>query len=208
MYGWMIMYMTSQTSSLPEPSRLRRRVIVELTTEELPLLEAAERRHGTKRAAVLAGLRAEAGVAGLRAQVAEPKRAMAGDQTRGVMAKASAHRRRQGEQREPVLVDVTRERDAAQAELASLDDRLARAEGAIARDRKAHADEVRILMARIPEALYCARCDAWVPEEQWSWAIGSDFDYVYHADCGDHGPGALASASWLARWPHWEKSNR
>jgi hypothetical protein len=63
-------------------------------------------------------------------------------------------------------------------------------------------------MARIPEALYCARCDVWAPEEQWSWAIGPDFDYVYHADCGDHGPGVLASASWLARWKHWEKSHR
>ena len=208
MYGWMIMYMTSQTSSLPEPSRLRRRVIVELTVNELPLLEAAERRHGTKRAAVLAGLRAEAEVAALRAQVAEPQRAVAAEQTRGAEAKATAHRRRQGEQREPALVEVTREREAAQAELVSLDDRLARAEDTIARDRTAHSDEVRGLMARIPEALYCARCDGWVPEEQWSWAIGADFDHVYHAACGDHGPGVLASASWLARWKHWVKSNR
>ncbi len=184
MYGWMIMYMSSQTSSAPEPSRLRRRVIVELTPEELPLLEAAERRHGTKRAAILAGLRAEA------------------------TATATARGGRQGVRRDAALAEATRERDAARAEVASLEDRLARAEDARERDRKTHADEITVLTARIPEALYCARCDSWVPEERWSWTTGPEVDYVYHTDCGDHGAGVLAGASWLARWKHWEKPNR
>lgn len=43
---------------------------------------------------VLAGLRAEAEVAELRVQAAEPKRAVAAERTRGAEAKPTVHRRR------------------------------------------------------------------------------------------------------------------
>jgi hypothetical protein len=51
----MIMHVTTQTPALGSPY-LRRRVIVELTPQELPLLEEAERRHGTKRQAIVSAL--------------------------------------------------------------------------------------------------------------------------------------------------------
>ena len=51
----------------------RRRIVFELDADQLPLLEAAQERHGSKRAALIAALLAEASAVGLaeRAEAAE-----------------------------------------------------------------------------------------------------------------------------------------
>jgi hypothetical protein len=57
----------------PPRGTLRRRVVFELEEHQLPILEGAEARHGSKRAALLAALQAETGATELieRAERAE-----------------------------------------------------------------------------------------------------------------------------------------
>ena len=66
----------------PDPAtRLRRRVIIELTPQELPLLTAAEERHGTKRAGIVAALHTEATLPELNQRIADLKRELANAKT-------------------------------------------------------------------------------------------------------------------------------
>src|SRR6266852_3480172 len=58
----------------------RRRVIFEITSEQLPLLDAAEARHGSKRAALLAALQAEQRVDELQAALAKAEKKAGSDQ--------------------------------------------------------------------------------------------------------------------------------
>src|SRR4051812_33298866 len=53
----------------------RRRVVIELTADELPLLDAAQTRHGTKRRALVAALSAEAKLEQLEQALADAERA-------------------------------------------------------------------------------------------------------------------------------------
>jgi len=194
MYGWMDKYMSPQTSSKAEPSRLRRRVIVELTPDELPLLEAAERRHGGKRAAMLAGLRAEADGVTRQARdgEAEEKRARAVAKRADTQAKAHAALLAECASLKASLATRTRERDAATAEIERLETK--------AQDQYAALfEDIADLEDRIPDALYCARCDTWAPEPEWTWRADGEDEIAYHTPCGDHGPGMLSNATWLAR---------
>ena len=201
MYGWMDMYMSPQTTSEAESTRLRRRVIVELTPDEVPLLDAAERRHGGKRAAVVAGLRAEADAVASRArdQKAEQQATRAAAEREAAHAKAAAALAREQKALEKTLAELTRERDAANSEIARLEQR---AEAAFTETQGQYAalfEDIQALEDQLPSSLFCGRCEKWTFEREWTWRPDGKNEVAYHTPCGDHGPGVLTDATWLAR---------
>ena len=202
MYGWMDMYMSPQTSSEAEPSRLRRRVIVELTPDEVPLLDAAERRHGGKRAAMVAGLRADAEAAAATAHgktAAEPP-ARATDTAKATHANDAQAR-------------VPRAQDRSKSSLPSARASAMRPTPRSRASKTAPWPPTRrpkvstSCFSRTsppsrtssPETLFCGRCERWAPEGEWAWRADGTHELAYHSPCGDHGPGVLSDATWLAR---------
>jgi DNA repair exonuclease SbcCD ATPase subunit len=193
---------------IPADGGFRRRVILELTVEELPLLDAARERHGTIRQGVLKALRAAGELEGLQAQLAKAEAEVA---RAGRAEGAGSANVRQALERERKTIaklerDLrkanealgARERDAAtsgQAQRAEkLEGELERVEQAL-EDREA---EIELLQERAVDELYCARCNQLVPPEEWAWQATEDGRLAYHEGCGDHGPGILGAASWLA----------
>lgn len=193
--------MAPRTPSASDTAGLRRRVIVELTPQELPLLDRAERQAGSKRAAVVAGLRAleHASETAARIEAAERERDEARTAARAGARTEPASSRRAREEAEAARADAERERDAA---CAQLDEVLVRAEedrASFEQEVAVCEEEIRTLRARQPSALYCARCDGWAPEVEWAWQEGADErEHAYHRPCGDRGPGLLGASSWLA----------
>jgi hypothetical protein len=183
---------------------LRRRVIFELTADQLPLLEAAERRHGSKRRALIAALEADTEIDQLRAAAAIAERAA---------EKEGAGERRAAAQRSKATDKLERDLKDAQATLAARERELTRLEGsagevgaALAEQRRAyalqleeHEREQGELEERLVDHLFCARCGNWAAPDEWAWIRGDDgADYAHHQPCGDHGPGVLGISSWLA----------
>jgi len=199
--------MAERTTPDPEAALLRRRVIIELTQQELPLLAAAEHRHGTKRAAIVAALQAAAEAAELTPRLAEVERerdealeaARQLAKSRAGEGKAQTQLLRERDQARAALAEAEREREEALAAVARLERRLAQAEDGAEADCQAFTQENDALRARLPDALYCARCERWVPEREWVWQKDNTGAYAYHRPCGDHGPALLSTASWLAR---------
>lgn len=193
-----------QPGRSPAYALFRRRVVFELTADELPLLEAAEARHGSKRKALIAALSAQARVADLEREL------------------EAAHNK--SEQRQPVASKAPTEHkqalDAARVELKQANTELKRlrarldatageasdAHAAAAAERDAYEqqlaeryDEIEELEQRVVDHLYCGRCNHFAPLEEWAWETARDGgDYAYHEPCGDHRPGLLDAASWLA----------
>jgi hypothetical protein len=205
--GWMSIH--ARPGKGPPNDGFRRRVIVEMTVEELPLLDAARERHGTIRLAVLEALRAAGELEGLRSQLAkaEAELARAGKAKGTGSAKARQVLERERKTIAKLERDLTkanealgaRECDAAasgQAERRGeqLERELERVEEVLD-DRAA---EIELLQERAVDDLYCARCDQLIPPEEWAWRVTKEGHLAYHEGCGDHGPGILGAASWLA----------
>jgi hypothetical protein len=196
----------------PESTRFRRRVILELVPDEMKLLDQATTRYGTKRAALVACLRAEAeragspGAAGLAhdhpADAEARTRAADDHETRRTLEELRAEHTALVAQ----LAALRMERDEARAEVARL---AACRDTEFAETREQYrlfAEDIAALEDRIPEALYCAHCNRWAPEDEWAWREDGTATVAHHAPCGDHGPGVLSAASWLARNGGPEKS--
>lgn len=128
----------------PARGSLRRRVVFELEEDQLPLLEAAEARHGSKRAALLAALGAEADAEELRGR---PKRAE---------AELARHERDAGAEKGKAEAKLKRALKAAEK-------KLAKAEDALVGTRKAGADGETALRREVEEL---ARRS---PSERRSW---------------------------------------
>jgi hypothetical protein len=186
----------------------RRRVVFELTVDQLPLLDAAEARHGSKRRALLAALQAETRVEELEREAAAAQAALA---KRGRAKPAAAPRPDQNAGKD--LAAARTELDAARAELDQLRAQLDGAHGEAteahalaAADRDEYEDalaardeEIADLEERAVDRLYCARCNTWAEPHEWAWGLAEGGGgYAYHDPCGDHGPGLLGAPSWLA----------
>lgn len=201
--AWVHTYMATRTPPEPEPSRLRRRVVFELREAELPLLDAAEARHGTKRAGIVAALAAAAGAAECQARLEEAERALVAA-TAAARGRAGEKERRDAggraltEARE-ALAEAERLREGAEKALGQLEHRLARQAARAESASEALGEEIERLQGERLTALYCARCERWAPEAEWAWRATDGGERAYHAPCGDHGPGLLGAASWLAR---------
>lgn len=189
--------------SVPRGS-LRRRVVFELEEGQLPLLEQAEARHGSKRAALLAALAAEGTVAEL-AERTERAEAELARRARG--AERAKKGRAEGEAK------LKRELDAAKKKLAKAEDALSKAHQAGAEGEAELRREVQELSERLAESeaeitelssravdwLFCQRCGRWIGPEEWEWGeFEEGGSYAYHASCGDHEEG-LKGSSWLAQ---------
>ncbi len=202
------MSITPDPGKTPERAPLRRRVIVELTVEELPLLEAARMQHGTTRRAVLEALRSAGEVEDLRARLARAEtqtkasRARRADKENEERTQPAAERKRIAE----LEREVKRADDAlaaAAAEQGKAQDCAERLESdleELAQALEERGTEIDALHERAVDELYCARCEQLVPPEEWSWraAKGGSGSVAYHERCGDHGPGILGASSWLA----------
>ncbi len=203
MLAWVHTYMATRTSPDPEPSRLRRRVVFELSQQELPLLDAAEARHGTKRAGIVAALAAAAGAAEREARLAEVERRLAAA-TAAARDRTGEEKRRDASGRElaearQALAEAERQREAGLEALSQLKHRLARQTARAESENDVLGEEIERLQDERVSALYCARCESWAPEGEWAWQPIAGGERAHHTPCGDHGPGLLATASWLAR---------
>ena len=105
----------------------RRRIVFELDAEQLPLLEAARERHGSMRAALIAGLRAETGAAGIteRAEKAEAALGKAKSAAKGGSTAA-----------EKAAKKLERDLTAARKKLASKEAELASLAGGAKREHR------------------------------------------------------------------------
>jgi hypothetical protein len=193
-----------QTRAEPQqPALLRRRVVFELSAEQLPLLEAAEVRHGSKRRALVAALEAEVRSVEAESRAADAERQLT-EQARATKRKAG--KREQGAAKiEAELRQAKEQLQRAEAKLAAArtdageaaglaEDECRRFQEAVA----AHEEEIEDLSERAFDQLYCGRCRGWAPPDEWAFgdAEGGG-DYAFHESCGDKPPGLIDAGSWL-----------
>ena len=204
---WVHTYMATRTTPDPDTQHLRRRVVFELTADEVPLLAAAERRHGTKRAGILAALAglADADTHATRlAEVTKERDAALAtvnqaSKERASDGKAQDRLRRERDEARAALTRAEHERDKARGGVERAELRFTQLDECAEYDHQALRHKIEELEARFPDGLYCARCERWAPEGEWAWMKDATGSYAYHGSCGDHGPGLLGGASWLAR---------
>ncbi len=181
----------------------RRRVVFELDAEQLPLLEAAEARHGSKRAALIAALAADGSAVELlerteraEAQVAKhhrgseaAKKGKAEDQAKLKQELAAAKKKLAKSEK-----DLAKEREHGGKTEAELREGLEELREAI----EERDEEIEELQTQAVAYLRCLRCKRWVPSAEWSWGELEDGGaYAFHEPCGDHEEG-LKGSSWLA----------
>jgi hypothetical protein len=185
-------------------ARLRRRIVFELTVEELPLMDVAEARHGSKRAALLAALASLSHAEQLARDLAEMKDLLAVQGEQGERATQAADRD---------AAKLERDFKSAQAALARAERDLAEARAAsersmceLAEDREEYEasiqdrdEEIAELTTQAFEHLFCARCGSWVGPDEWAQTSADGGGVrTYHEGCGDHGSSILGgSSSWL-----------
>ena len=183
--------------------KFRRRIPLELTAQELELLEREERRFGSKRATLVAGLEALARLLGVEAKLEqavrerEEARAQAAeleaqaDKAKKKLAQSSGQTQAAAKQRKRVEKEADEALREAQAEIDRLD------EAAVAEQRLRLAAEAELaeLEAERLEALHCPRCSKWAPRKEWATELTGNFELVYHRPCGFHESDGLRARS-------------
>jgi ubiquitin len=197
---YMLIHVAAKTPA-PEPlgsPYLRRRVIVELTLAELPLLDEAERRHGTKRQAIVSALEVASRGAEFERQLAEAQAELA--EVRAELealgkAEKSAEttRARLDRDLKKARGDLSSAKQSAGSDSKRNEQRL-RALERLLGEREAELSEFE---GRLFQCLFCGRCGAWVSPEDFAWTDTENGAYAYHQTCGDHGPGLMKPSSWL-----------
>jgi hypothetical protein len=197
---YMLMHVAKKTEA-EDPTvspYLRRRVIVELTLSELPLLEEAERLHGTKRQAIVKALEGASRSNDLELRLAEAKEELArlGTELASVRAdhaaseKASERMARELKKAREALAGAQKSSASSSKES---DRRLRELERLLdERDR-----EIRDLEGRIFDDLFCGRCGKWVSPEDFGWTEEEGGAYAFHRSCGNHEPKVMKPSSWL-----------
>jgi hypothetical protein len=196
----MIMHVATKKptpESLDSPY-LRRRVIVELTPAELPLLEEAERRHGTKRQAIVSAL-------AVASQSAELERELTGAQVERARLEVELETlRKEQAAGEKVKERLSRDLKKARSELTSA--RESAGSSSRGNEQRLQAleqllnereGEITELEEQIFDKLFCARCGTWISSSDFGWTRRESGAYAYHLACGDHGPGLMKPSSWL-----------
>lgn len=185
----------------PEPlgsPYLRRRVIVELTPAELPLLEEAERLHGTKRQAIVSALEAAS-------HSAELEQELAGAQAEADRLEAELETARADQVAgEKVRERLARDLKKARSELTSAKESAGsssrssdlRAQG-LERLLSEREREIKEFEEQIFDKLFCARCGTWVSPDDFAWTQREGGAYAFHRSCADHEPGLMKPSSWL-----------
>ena len=127
----------------------------------------------------------------------DPKRVAV--ERKATQAKATAELVREQTALKKTLAELTRERDLANAEIERLEAQADTAYQEAQGQYRALFEDIQALEDRLPDALFCGRCKKWVPEYEWAWRPDGRDEVAYHEPCGDHGPGVLTDATWLAR---------
>ncbi|HEX5264188.1 MAG TPA: hypothetical protein VFW13_11710 [Phenylobacterium sp.] len=191
-----------QPQDPPGSALLRRRVIIELRPDELPLLTAAQERHGTKRAAIVAALRAEARVEDVEAALARhsTERAQLEARLADTTKAAATEKARLAKERDAALAKADKSAKAVAGHKTAAT-RTAREAAGEAERLRGLLDRCDTIIAelesRVVDWAYCARCHTWAPRHEWAWEAEDDGEYAYHQPCGDHGPGVLDASSRL-----------
>jgi DNA repair exonuclease SbcCD ATPase subunit len=201
---WLHVYVHTHSREAPHRPALRRRIPLELTREQLEQLERAQRRYGTKRATLVAGIEALTRLEALDKELAERSsaceqalawaaelerkldhaQAEAGREKRKVAAAKKANQTSAG-----VLAregKLTEERDQSRRALANEYD-----------ERKRLEAELAQLERELFDGLHCARCGRLVPPGEWAVKQGEEGELVYHERCGFHRGGLTGSTSVL-----------
>jgi hypothetical protein len=194
---------------LPDDARqrqFRRRIPLELTAEQLALLEREEKRFGTKRATLVAGLEALARLLGVEAEleqaVRERDEARSAAQALAEQAKKSgaalAKTKQEAGAAKRAMADVERKQQQrgvdAQAEIDGLRSLLEAEED----ERRALERELDRLEAEALLAVYCPRCAKWAKRAEWAAQRDGKFEFVYHERCGFHPDDGLRGRSVVA----------
>ena len=167
-------------------NRFRRKFLVEFTVEESDLLDRLGREHGSRRAAILAGLQVLAGgeLDALRKQVTALEGQLAGaqaqheqDVTARAMATAAA---KQGKTTTAALRAEQTAHKETKADLKRV--RAQRTEA----DRKLATLQVAYqrLVAELPAQAYCPSCRKLVAPNEWAVESAGTVEYVYHQPDG------------------------
>ncbi len=201
---WLHVYVHTHSTEAPHKPALRRRIPLELTREQLELLERAQRRHGTKRAALVAGIEALTRLEAIEEELAE--RSSACEQALARVAELEhklerAQAKAGREKREVTAKKKTDERSAeALARVRKLEgerDQLRRSFANEHDERKRLEAELADLEQELFDSLHCARCGRLVPPEDWAVHEDEEVDLVYHERCGFHRGGMTGSTSVL-----------
>ena len=168
------------------PSRFRRKFLVEFTVEESDLLDRLGRDHGSRRAAILTGLKLLAGgeLDALRQQVAALERDLAGARTQhkrdaAALAAATAaaeHGKTSAtalKAEQAARKKTTADLQAVTTQLLEANDRLTSVQAAYQR-----------LIDELPAQAYCSSCRKLVPLDEWALESTDQVDYLYHGSDG------------------------
>ena len=196
----MLIHVAKQTPA-PEPlgsPYLRRRVIVELTLAELPLLDEAERRYGTKRQAIVSALEVASRGAELEQELADAQAALARleaelETLRTDQAAGEKARERSARDLKKARNELSSARESAGSSARGSEQRLQ----ALERLLDEREGEIAELEEQIFDKLFCARCGTWISPDDFGWTRREGGSHAYHLACGDHGPELMKPSSWL-----------
>ena len=188
----------------PPPDRYKRPFLVQLTLAESDLLERAGSRHGTKRKAVVEGLRLlESGeLDALRGRVAdlERERDTAAAEARNASATQSADAQSARAELKQASGQLREERAALRSARAEL--RTARQDLAGTRKELASVQtEAHRLAARVPHHAFCGACGRYVPDAEWAEQVDPKGGvHVYHRPHGFRQRGTLGQGASALFW--------
>jgi hypothetical protein len=201
---WLHVYVHTHSTEAPHRPALRRRIPLELTREQLEQLERAQRRYGTKRATLVAGIEALTRQEALDKELAERssaceqalvrvtelERKLDRTQAEAAKEKRKVATAKKGDQTSAVALAKARkleeERDQSRRALANEYD-----------ERKRLETELSELESELFDALHCSHCGRLVPPEEWVVRQDDEVDLVYHERCGFHRGGLTGSTSVL-----------
>ncbi len=185
------------------PDRYKRRFLVEFTPSESDLLDRLGMSRGTKRRAILDGLRLlESGeLEALRERLAAAERER--DAALTETTATAAQLAEAGTLRDAAKAATAHLRDERAAlKLARADLRQAKQDLAGARQDLAAAQaEGRRLAALVPHVAYCPACSKYVSEEEWAaQAAGQGVVHVYHQRHGYRAKGSITQYPSVLFW--------
>lgn len=189
------------------PAGFRRRFPLELSPAEYEALEAAGKAHGSKRAALLAGLaapterdargeesargaasatKARGQITALTRRVAELEQQL--DQANTTLAASAARAHTASQEAEATSLRALKDTQWADEARAAEHERRRELEAELAALEESHVDELR-----------CPRCGKFAPSDQWATKRTTDGHVVFHEPCGYHEGGFLDDTSVLGR---------
>jgi hypothetical protein len=205
--GWLDAGVPRQT---PASSGFRRRLPLELSIEELDLLERLQNDFASKRATLVAGLEALAARAGQEAELA--RLTAERDQTLDRTGELEGRLARLEKALEKSEKNAKASRDGqalkqreARARAAAEQEAAAGLRGELEQAQAIRSELERELTEfeeRWVDALLCQRCNQWLSPEEWASQHADGREYLYCKRCGYQTGSPISNASILAYRDH------